>query len=95
MKKGENTMKKRLLSILLAAALLIGLVPTLLLPAAAADYTSGDFTYKLNDDGSAIITRYSGSAAALTAILPRKLKGSALQRSGYAPTVRNLNPTMI
>ena len=44
MKKGENTMKKRLLSILLAAALLIGLVPTLLLPAAAAGYTSGDFT---------------------------------------------------
>lgn len=78
MKKGENTMKKRLLSILLAAALLIGLVPTLLLPAAAADYTSGDFTYKLNDDGSAIITRYSGSAAALT--IPSSLDGHTVKQ---------------
>ena len=71
-------MKKRLLSILLAAALLIGLVPTLLLPAAAADYTSGDFTYKLNDDGSAIITRYSGSAAALT--IPSSLDGHTVKQ---------------
>ena len=78
MKKGENTMKKRLLSILLAAALLIGLVPTLLLPAAAADYTSGDFTYKLNDDGSAIITQYSGSAAALT--IPSSLDGHTVKQ---------------
>lgn len=78
MKKGENTMKKRLLSILLAAALLIGLVPTLLLPAAAAGYTSGDFTYKLNDDGSAIITRYSGSAAALT--IPSSLDGHTVKQ---------------
>lgn len=78
MKKGENTMKKRLLSILLAAALLIGLVPTLLLPAAAADYTSGDFTYKLNDDGSAIITRYSGSTAALT--IPSSLDGHTVKQ---------------
>lgn len=71
-------MKKRLLSILLAAALLIGLVPTLLLPAAAAGYTSGDFTYKLNDDGSAIITRYSGSAAALT--IPSSLDGHTVKQ---------------
>ena len=71
-------MKKRLLSILLAAALLIGLVPTLLLPAAAADYTSGDFTYKLNDDGSAIITKYSGSAAALT--IPSSLDGHTVKQ---------------
>ena len=71
-------MKKRLLSILLAAALLIGLVPTLLLPAAAADYTSGDFTYKLNDDGSAIITQYSGSAAALT--IPSSLDGHTVKQ---------------
>lgn len=78
MKKGENTMKKRLLSILLAAALLIGLVPTLLLPAAAAGYTSGDFTYELNDDGSAIITRYSGSAAALT--IPSSLDGHTVKQ---------------
>ena len=78
MKKGENTMKKRLLSILLAAALLIGLVPTLLLSAAAAGYTSGDFTYELNDDGSAIITQYSGSAAALT--IPSSLDGHTVKQ---------------
>lgn len=71
-------MKKRLLSILLAAALLIGLVPTLLLPAAAAGYTSGDFTYELNDDGSAIITKYSGSAAALT--IPSSLDGHTVKQ---------------
>lgn len=76
-------MKKRVLSILLTAALLIGLVPTLLLPAAAASYTSGDYTYELNDDGSAIITQYSGSAAALT--IPSSLDGHTVtQIDSYA-----------
>lgn len=93
MKKGENTMKKRLLSILLAAALLIGLVPTLLLPAAAADYTSGDFTYKLNDDGSAIITRYSGSAAALT--IPSSLDGHTVKQIGSYAFGKNTTLTSV
>lgn len=93
MKKGENTMKKRLLSILLAAALLIGLVPTLLLPAAAADYTSGDFTYKLNDDGSAIITRYSGSAAALT--IPSSLDGHTVKQIGTYAFGKNTTLTSV
>ena len=93
MKKGENTMKKRLLSILLAAALLIGLVPTLLLPAAAADYTSGDFTYKLNDDGSAIITRYSGSAAALT--IPSSLDGHTVKQIGSYAFEKNTTLTSV
>lgn len=76
-------MKKRVLSILLTAALLIGLVPTLLLPAAAASYASGDYTYELNDDGSAIITQYSGSAAALT--IPSSLDGHTVtQIDSYA-----------
>ena len=93
MKKGENTMKKRLLSILLAAALLIGLVPTLLLPAAAADYTSGDFTYKLNDDGSAIITQYSGSAAALT--IPSSLDGHTVKQIGSYAFEKNTTLTSV
>lgn len=93
MKKGENTMKKRLLSILLAAALLIGLVPTLLLPAAAAGYTSGDFTYKLNDDGSAIITRYSGSAAALT--IPSSLDGHTVKQIGSYAFEKNTTLTSV
>lgn len=93
MKKGENTMKKRLLSILLAAALLIGLVPTLLLPAAAAGYTSGDFTYKLNDDGSAIITRYSGSAAALT--IPSSLDGHTVKQIGSYAFGKNTTLTSV
>ena len=93
MKKGENTMKKRLLSILLAAALLIGLVPTLLLPAAAADYTSGDFTYKLNDDGSAIITRYSGSAAALT--IPSSLDGHTVKQIDSCAFEKNTTLTSV
>ena len=86
-------MKKRLLSILLAAALLIGLVPTLLLPAAAADYTSGDFTYKLNDDGSAIITRYSGSAAALT--IPSSLDGHTVKQIGSYAFEKNTTLTSV
>ena len=86
-------MKKRLLSILLAAALLIGLVPTLLLPAAAADYTSGDFTYKLNDDGSAIITRYSGSAAALT--IPSSLDGHTVKQIGSYAFGKNTTLTSV
>lgn len=93
MKKGENTMKKRLLSILLAAALLIGLVPTLLLPAAAAGYTSGDFTYELNDDGSAIITRYSGSAAALT--IPSSLDGHTVKQIGSYAFGKNTTLTSV
>lgn len=93
MKKGENTMKKRLLSILLAAALLIGLVPTLLLPAAAAGYTSGDFTYKLNDDGSAIITQYSGSAAALT--IPSSLDGHTVKQIGSYAFEKNTTLTSV
>ena len=93
MKKGENTMKKRLLSILLAAALLIGLVPTLLLPAAAAGYTSGDFTYKLNDDGSAIITQYSGSAAALT--IPSSLDGHTVKQIGTYAFGKNTTLTSV
>lgn len=86
-------MKKRLLSILLAAALLIGLVPTLLLPAAAAGYTSGDFTYKLNDDGSAIITRYSGSAAALT--IPSSLDGHTVKQIGSYAFGKNTTLTSV
>ena len=86
-------MKKRLLSILLAAALLIGLVPTLLLPAAAADYTSGDFTYKLNDDGSAIITQYSGSAAALT--IPSSLDGHTVKQIGSYAFGKNTTLTSV
>ena len=86
-------MKKRLLSILLAAALLIGLVPTLLLPAAAADYTSGDFTYKLNDDGSAIITQYSGSAAALT--IPSSLDGHTVKQIGSYAFEKNTTLTSV
>lgn len=86
-------MKKRLLSILLAAALLIGLVPTLLLPAAAADYTSGDFTYKLNDDGSAIITKYSGSAAALT--IPSSLDGHTVKQIGSYAFGKNTTLTSV
>ena len=93
MKKGENTMKKRLLSILLAAALLIGLVPTLLLPAAAAGYTSGDFTYKLNDDGSAIITQYSGSAAALT--IPSSLDGHTVKQIDSYAFEKNMTLTSV
>lgn len=86
-------MKKRLLSILLAAALLIGLVPTLLLPAAAAGYTSGDFTYELNDDGSAIITRYSGSAAALT--IPSSLDGHTVKQIGSYAFGKNTTLTSV
>ena len=93
MKKGENTMKKRLLSILLAAALLIGLVPTLLLSAAAAGYTSGDFTYELNDDGSAIITQYSGSAAALT--IPSSLDGHTVKQIGSYAFEKNTTLTSV
>lgn len=93
MKKGENTMKKRLLSILLAAALLIGLMPTLLLPAAAVGYTSGDFTYELNDDGSAIITQYSGSAAALT--IPSSLDGHTVKQIGSYAFEKNTTLTSV
>ena len=66
-------MMKKWLSVLLAAVLL-----TLLAVGAAAE-TSGDYEYELVD-GKATITKYNGSATALT--VPASLDGHAVDRVG-------------
>ena len=73
-------MKKRLLSVFLAAVLLIGLLPAL--PSSAADesYTSGSYTYRLDDEGNAVITDYSGSDATLE--IPAALDGHPVTKIG-------------
>ena len=58
---------KKAPSLILAIALMFGCVPLMNFAdfgfvASAANYTDGDFTFAINDDSSATITKYSGRA---------------------------------
>ncbi|MBR4050859.1 MAG: leucine-rich repeat protein [Clostridia bacterium] len=58
---------KKALSLVLAIVLMFGCAPLInladfCLVASAANYTDGDFTFAINDDSSATITKYSGRA---------------------------------
>lgn len=69
-------MKKTILALLIVLALCFGCC-------AYADdsLTSGDYTYKVLEDGTAAITKYEGSAAALT--IPAELDGHAVSAIEY------------
>lgn len=73
MKMKIRTTRKRLLSVLLAAAMALVALPLTALPAVAA--TSGDFEYAVlsEADKTCAITDYTGSATALT--IPSELDG--------------------
>ena len=78
-----KTRKIRLLSALLALAMLLALLPT-----AAFAETSGDYQYSVDSDGKVTITRYIGSGR--NVVIPDKIEGhpvtaigkSAFQNSG-------------
>ena len=62
-------MKRKVVVVFLVFALLCATLPT----AFAEDYTSGDYTYTLDTDGNATITKFTGSTADLT--IPDSLDG--------------------
>ena len=63
-------MKKKVLSFVVALCMLSALV---LIPLPSSAAISGDYTYTVNDDGTATITKYTGSAAEVT--IPEKIDG--------------------
>ena len=63
-------MKKKVLSVIVALSMLSALV---LVPLPASAATSGDYTYTVNDDGSATITGYNGNDADVT--VPAEIDG--------------------
>lgn len=59
-------MKKRLISLLVAACMLLTLFPVSAFAADVTKYTSGDYQYTLNEDGKATITKYTGTESNIT-----------------------------
>ena len=69
---------KKYLSLILAALMIISLLPLSVLPSLAA--TSGDYTYSVNIDGTATITGYYGAGGDVT--VPSKLDGHKVTSIG-------------
>lgn len=63
-------MKKKVLSLVVALSMLSALV---LVPLPASAATSGDFSYTVNDDGTATITKYTGKDTEVT--VPGEIDG--------------------
>lgn len=59
-------MKKRFVSLLVAACMLLTLFPVSAFAADVTEYTSGDYQYTLNEDGKATITKYTGTEPNIT-----------------------------
>ena len=71
MKKKIQTTRKRLLSVLLAVAMVLTALPLTALPAVAA--TNEDFEYEILSDDTVAITKYIGSSSDV--IIPNSLNG--------------------
>ena len=65
-------MKKRLVSLLVAACMLLTLFPVSVFAADVTKYTSGDYQYTLNEDGTATIIKYTGTEPNIT--IPKQLE---------------------
>ena len=65
-------MKKRLVSLLVAACMILTLFPVSVFAADVTEYTSGDYKYTLNEDGTATITKYTGTESNIT--IPKQLE---------------------
>ena len=76
--KGKRTAAKKVLSLLLAVAMLFSITAGIELSAYAA--TSGDYEYEILDDGTVEITLYSGSASELT--IPAAINGKKVTSIG-------------
>ena len=59
-------MKKRFVSLLVAACMLLTLFPVSAFAADVTEYTSGDYQYTLNEEGKATITKYTGTESNIT-----------------------------
>ena len=70
--------KRKLLSVLVAAALSLSCFTAVPVVSQAAEYTSGDFTYSL--DGGCTITGYNGSAT--NVVIPSTLDGNTVLKIG-------------
>lgn len=65
-------MKKRFVSLLVAACMLLTLFPVSAFAENVATYTSGDYQYTLNTDETATITKYTGTGPNVT--IPKQLE---------------------
>lgn len=59
-------MKKRFVSLLVAACMLLTLFPVSAFAADVTEHTSGDYQYTLNEEGKATITKYTGTESNIT-----------------------------
>ena len=73
-------MKKRLVSLLVAACMIFALLPVSAFAADATEYTSGDYRYTLNEDGTATITKYTGTESNIT--IPKQLQNHEVTMIG-------------
>ena len=87
---------KRLISLLVAVCMVVVMLPVSAFAADAVDvleYTSGDFTYTLNDDGTAKIKKYNGNDTIVK--IPENLDGYAVTAIGTQAFVNNTTLTDI
>lgn len=73
-------MKKRFVSLLVAACMLLTLFPVSAFAADVQKYTSGDYQYTLNEDGKATITKYNGTESNIT--IPKQLENHEVTMIG-------------
>lgn len=73
-------MKKRFVSLLVAACMLLTLFPVSAFAADVQKHTSGDYQYTLNEDGKATITKYTGTESNIT--IPKKFENHEVTMIG-------------
>lgn len=73
-------MKKRFVSLLVAACMLLTLFPMSAFAADVQEYTSGDYRYTLNEGGTATITKYTGTESNIT--IPEQLENHKVTMIG-------------
>ncbi len=70
LKERGKIIKKKVLSFVVVPSMLSALV---LVPLPSSAATSGDYTYTVNDDGTATITKYTGNDVEVT--IPERIDG--------------------
>lgn len=73
-------MKKRFVSLLVAACMLLTLFPVSAFAADVQKHTSGDYQYTLNEDGKATIIKYTGTESNIT--IPKQLENHEVTMIG-------------
>lgn len=73
-------MKKRFVSLLVAACMLLTLFPVSAFAADVQKHTSGDYQYTLNTDKTATITKYTGTGSNVT--IPKQLENHKVTMIG-------------